>query len=221
VKCSNWGVTQLNDVGLGEEVEPIHHRASIAGYITDAVTQQAISGVEVELAGQKLRPQDTKKVKTREDGFFYFPDLLEGEYQLTGLVPEEMRSRYGGAEATDKKPREPTFTVPEISVQYEADGRPIFDPNANRKLSPTKLVGQVTSQDSDKPIFQAIVKLRGSEIQTLTDKEGNYLLSDLQAGKPTVQISAKGFAAITKPVTLIAGQETKLEKVNLVPSQTS
>ena len=37
--------------------------------------------------------------------------------------------------------------------------------------------------------------------------EGQYSLSELQAGNPTIQVSANGFITATREVTLIAGKE--------------
>lgn len=106
--------------------------------------------------------------------------------------------------------------LPNVTVKDE-DGRPIFDPQANVKLFPTRLVGQVNRSDNNQPIDNALVQLRGSEIQTLTDKEGRYVLSGIQASSPRVQVSLKGFVTSIQKVELTAGQETTAN-FSLVPS---
>lgn len=188
-------------------MEQIYHKASIAGYITDAITQQAISGVEVEIIGQNLRPQDVRKVQSHEDGFFHFLNIVAGEYQVSGLVPVDTLGRYGGAKKTHETLKQPTFILPEIKVQYDADGRPILDPRSNVQLLPTRLFGQITRQDSNHPISYVSVQVRGSEIHTFADKDGKYSLSTLQAGKFTIQVSANGFSTLIRSFTLTAGKE--------------
>lgn len=177
---------------LSSEPEKIHHRAAIAGTVTDAITQQSIQGAVVEIEGQNLR------TLTREDGSFYFIDLPRGKYNLKVSAPK-LGSRYG------------TANIPEVTVQDDHNGRPIFDLKAQVKLPPTRLVGQLKRSDNNQPIARAIVQLRGSETQTLTDKEGRYTLLGLQAGKLNVQVSAKGFQPETQKVTLTTGQETKAD----------
>ena len=132
------------------------------------------------------------------------------------LVPQASRRIYGGSE--DK----PTTTIQEIVIN--SDGKPVFDLKAYVSLVPTSLVGTIKCQGEQNntiPLSNAIVKLRGSEIQTLTNKDGKYLLSGIAAGSYIIQFSAKDiatskeFATQTQPVTLTVGQETIAETVFL------
>ena len=170
--------------------EVISHRASIAGHITDLITRQAIPNVAVEVVGQNLQ------TLTGKDGFFYFIDLSVGQYMLRVSTPR-LGSRY-----------RTTTDVPDVAVENEPDGRPIFDSKANVQLSPTRVVGEVKRSDNNQPIENAVVQLRGSGIQTLTDDRGEYILSSLVKGNPTVQAVAQGFLPSTQTVTLTAGEET-------------
>jgi hypothetical protein len=172
-------------------IEEIRHRAAIAGYVTDAHSGQTIANAVVELVGQNLLAQ------TRSDGFYYFLDLAVGQYALNISAPL-LATRYG------------VIAGRVVNVQNAADGRPIFDPNANVGLPPTRLIGKVIRSDDDLPIAKASVRLLGSESKTLTDANGRYVLSGLQAGMPTVQASADGFVTTNQKVTLIAGQETTI-----------
>jgi hypothetical protein len=170
-------------------IEEIRHRIAIAGSVTDASTGQPISNAILEITGHHLR------TFSRDDGSFYFIDLPMGQYPLTASVPD-LGSRYGSA------------TVAAVAVQNASDGRPILDPKAQVKLPPTRLVGQVQRSDNNQPIANAVVRLLGSETQTLTNQTGHYTLLGIQAGNPTAQVSAEGFAISSQKVSLSAGQVT-------------
>jgi hypothetical protein len=170
-------------------IEILRHRAAIAGYVTDALTKLVIPGAVAELITQNLKTQ------TSEDGFFYFLDLAPGSYTLDVSVPS-LGSRYG------------TASVPNVAVQNDTDGRPIFDAKTNVALTPTRLTGHVIQSSNGQPIKGATVKILGSEEKALSDKDGRYDLSGIQAGTPNVQASAAGYAAAAQKVTLTAGLET-------------
>jgi len=168
--------------------ETVRRRTAIAGRVTDFVTGQAIAGAIVELEGTKLRTQAGR------DGFFHFVDLQKGAYTLIVSVPRA-GSRYQTKEIED------------VKVEDGPDGRPILDSKASVALSPTRLTGRVKGVRDGQPIEGAVVKLVGSEEKTLTDKEGKYMLSGLQACKPNVQVYSEGHVSKTMTVQLRAGQE--------------
>lgn len=173
-------------------VDTVRHRAGIAGYVTDAQSGNALAGVVVKISAQDLR------TLTRADGFFYFLDLQPGEYTLDVEAPD-LGSRYGAA------------NVPGVVVQNEADGRPVFDVKANMALPPTMVTGKVTRSADGQPLENAVVQVLGSEEKAVTDKNGNYVLSPLQAGMPNVQVSATGYVAVIQKVTLTAGLEASAD----------
>jgi hypothetical protein len=176
----------------------IKHRAAIAGYVTDAITGKGISGVAVKVVGKNL------STLTNEDGFYYFLDLEKGQYDLNILVSKESRRIYGGSDD------EPTTKIQGIAV--ESDGKPVFDLKANVALYPTRLVGSVKRSDNQNFVPMAIVKLLGTDIQTLTDDKGQYFLSGLPSpAKLIIQVSAKEIATTSQEVTLEAGKQKNLD----------
>jgi hypothetical protein len=181
-------------------VEEVRHRAAIAGYITDAISGQEIADAAVEIVGQDLKAQ------TQADGFFYFMDLPVGLYELVVSAPQ-LGTRYGTAAIADVEVK--TETITNVTPKNITVIKPIFDDKANVQLPPTRLGGEVKRSDNDQAIPQATVRLRGSQVKTLTDEEGKYLLSGLQSSQPTVQVSATGFVTESQEkVTLTAGEET-------------
>lgn len=169
-------------------VEEIRHRVAIAGSVEDSVSGRAIAGAIVEVVDPLLQ------MLTREEGSFYFIDLPVGSYTLNISAPS-FGTRYGVVNGLN------------ILVQNTADNQPILDSKAKVKLTPTTLVGRVTRSDNNQPIERAIVQLRWSTVQTLTDKEGHYTLPVL-AGASTAQASIKGFSTSIQKVVLTAGAET-------------
>jgi Carboxypeptidase regulatory-like domain len=170
-------------------LETIRHRAAISGYVTDAITGQAISGVIIEVR------EGTLKTQTASDGFFYFVDLDAGLYTLSISAPI-LGSRYG------------TAGIPNLGVQDGPDGRPMFDPKANVALPPTRLTGYVRRSSDGQPLKGALVQVLGSEAKTVTDQNGKYAITGLQSGTPNVQASAEGRASVVQKVTLEPGTET-------------
>lgn len=185
-----------------KEIE-IRHKVAIAGTTSDEITNQPIADVVVELSGQNIHilmcengsfylinqqkgqvklPTSLSKI---QNGFFYFMDLPNGEYTLKVSAPK-LKSRY-------EPVKEQKVTVPNLQAKIQ--------------LSPTRLVGQVKRSDNNEPITKALVKLGGSEYQTLTNDKGEYILLGLVASKPTVQVSYPNFEQSSQKVELIAGKE--------------
>jgi Carboxypeptidase regulatory-like domain len=184
-----------------EKIE-IRHKVAIAGTTSDEITKQPIADAFVELVGQNLHiemsengsfyliDQETGLVKLPtslskiQNGFFYFMDLPNGEYTLKVSAPK-LESRY-------EPVKEQKVSPPNLQ--------------ANVQLSPTRVIGRVSS-DKNEPIPKALVKLGGSEYQTLTNDKGEYILLGIVASKPKVQVSHPKFEQSSQEVELIAGIE--------------
>jgi len=179
-------------------IETVRHRAAICGYVSDAVSGEAIAGATVELAAQGLQ------ARTRDDGFYAFLDLPDGSYTLRASAPQ-LGSTYG------------TVTAVGVAVASDGSGRPVLDSRGNLALPPTKLSGVVRRSDTMAPIAYADVFLRASLVRTKSNKVGQYSASAVEAGTQTVQVSAPGFTAASQSVTLNAGQSTTTD-FTLTPS---
>ena len=179
-------------------VEIVRHRAAICGYLSDASSGVGIAGATVGIPGNGLQTQ------TDADGFYYFLDLADGSYTLQAAAPA-LGSRYGAV------------TVSGVTVASDGNGHPVLDAKGNLALPATALTGLVRRSDTLAPIPYADVLLRASNTQVKTNKAGQYALSAVEAGTQTVQVSAIGFATLSQPVGLSAGQNTVVN-FNLTPS---
>lgn len=179
-------------------IEITRHRAAICGYVRDASSGAGIAGATVELVGREARTE------TRVDGFYDFLDLTDGSYTVRATAPA-LGSRYADV------------TVAGITVASDAVGRPALDPKGNLALPPTRLSGRVQRAGPLAPIARAEVRLRASGVKAMSNNLGQYMLSAVEAGTQTVQVSAPGFTTNSQSVTLDAGQNTVVDFI-LAPS---
>lgn len=172
-------------------IETTRHKASIAGYVTDAVTGLPIPDAIVLLIGK------TQQVVTRKDGFYHFVDLKLGTYSISVTAPL-CGTRYG------------TGKVLGILAQNAPDGRSKIDPKASLALPPTTLTGTIRQSSDGTAVKGAVIRLLGSESRTVSDKDGNYMLAGITASSPNVQVSAPGFVTAVQKTKLTAGLATQL-----------
>jgi hypothetical protein len=177
-------------------VAEARHQVAIAGRVIDQLFELPLDGARVELtaapaaftAWLALRalaygprwdqlPERPDRALIGADGHFHFLDLPDGTYTVTASHPSA-GSRYGTANVS-------------VSVARTADGK-ITRQTADLKLPPTTLTGTVTGTGSA-PIPMAVVRLRGSVGHALTDAQGVYFLSPVEAGKQALLVSAQGF----------------------------
>ena len=74
------------------------------------------------------------------------------------------------------------------------------------------LSGMVSDKADEMPIAGAIVKLAGTDYQTETDSDGEYLFDSLPAGIYTIEVSVLDYqTAQLKDQKVVAGDETKAD----------
>ena len=146
------------------------------------------------------RPDRTLTV---EDGHFHFLDLPDGQYTLEASLPGS-GTRFGTAQA-------------QATVE-RAQGK-IAMAAADIALPPTTLKGRITSQNQNKPVFMAQVRVKGSGESAFTDSNGCYLLAGLEAGNRTLLVSATGYQPLApQTVQLSAAGAVQTKDIILVPS---
>lgn len=185
--------------------ERIRHRVALAGRVTDVQTNKTIAGVEIRivkapdafidrLKNLTLQHKDLSKkivksperTQTARDGHFHFLDLPEGEYGLTASLPSAGK-RYGTA-----------------SVEVKVSKGNNVIAIADMKLPPTCLKGKIVDGDAD-PVVLAKVGLKYTEESSFSDREGRYLLNEIEASENferTLIVSAQGYQTTSETVIL-------------------
>ena len=176
-------------------LDPIAHRAALAGRALDALTQAALPGIEIAIvdgppAWKQLAAASSRRsiVRTDADGWYRYLDLPVGAYKLAATPPS---TRYAAGSAT---------------VAVVATGAALAD----LSLAPTSITGIVTAGDTAKPLPMARIRIDSGEI-TYTGSDGSYRLSPLEPGtNRVIEIRATRYVASTKQVTLQLGKPSTL-----------
>ena len=185
--------------------ETVRHQVAIAGRVTDRQTRQPVAGARVQIAacpaafaawlaiyarqygaGWAALAERPDRAVTEADGHYHFMDLPDGQYTLAVSL-SEAGSRYGTAQV-------------QATVSRTPEGR-ITLAAADVTLPPTTLKGQVTGQGVGALIL-AEVRVEGSGERTLTDAQGNYLLSGIETGGRKIGVTVRGFKSATQTVTV-------------------
>ena len=73
---------------------------------------------------------------------------------------------------------------------------------AQRPEARTQLAGVVSSSDTEAPLPGAVVSIQELGLATRTDGDGRFVFSRLPAGRVSVRVTALGYSAVTRSVTL-------------------
>src|SRR5207244_6731092 len=68
------------------------------------------------------------------------------------------------------------------------------------------IAGRVTDKASQQPVAGAQVLVLGTSLSTLTARDGAYRISNVPAGRYTLQVRLIGFATASQPVTVAPGE---------------
>jgi Carboxypeptidase regulatory-like domain len=221
-------------------VPPTRHQVAIAGSVSDGETGQAIGKAEVKITAspaafkrwlemRALQFGDLSQQQvvwfdrtfgfvqegerfnfltyTALDGQFYFMDLVAGEYEIEVSLPAA-GTRYGTATMS-------------ATVAIDKTGK-ISRAKTDIALPPTTIRGRVTDLKKN-GVVMAKVQIMGSENVTFSDREGRYLLPELEVWtpppgeintqKPIVKVSAQGYESQAIGALLTRGKVTALDVV--------
>src|SRR5690349_5792048 len=71
---------------------------------------------------------------------------------------------------------------------------------------PGAVRGRVMVEGVNRPLGAATVSVVGTQIGTQTNDNGEYRLNNVPPGPRQVRVQRIGFAAVTSPVTVVAGE---------------
>ena len=75
------------------------------------------------------------------------------------------------------------------------------------------VAGQVTDKSNQQPVPGASVLIVGTSLQGRTSREGRYAITNVPAGRYSVQVRLIGYATATQPVTVAGGETATLDFV--------
>jgi hypothetical protein len=206
-----------------------HHRVSIWGKVSDALTQKPMAGVLVTLTKrpaefeqilQRLaqyagsdwakRAERPDRTRTRFDGLYYFLDLPDGDYDVSAFLPN-CGKRYG--EGVQKK-------------RVHGEDEKQSGPDALKAmwlglaLQPTVIRGRVYDTAKKAGVMMAEVRLKGSGERTFSGARGDFMLGPIEASEKaerTLECFASGYSRKEKSRIVVAkpGQSLDLGDINL------
>ncbi len=68
------------------------------------------------------------------------------------------------------------------------------------------ITGKILDQDTNEPLIGATVLVKGLNIGSIVDLEGNFVVDNIPAGDQTIQVTFVGYSDIEKKVTIESGQ---------------
>ena len=160
---------------------------TITGTVLDAVTNQPIQGVIVELSGQGFR------FETDGRGEFTLFRIPTGNYRLELSHP-------------DYHPTVGDFAILRAG-EFTASMEPVV---AGRADYITGMVGAVTDISGGTPIDRVSVYVEQGRQGVLTDVRGRFAMDDLLPGLKQVRFSALGYATRSELVEVLPDRVTNL-----------
>jgi hypothetical protein len=145
------------------------------------------------------RPDRTYSGK---DGYYFFRDLLEGDYKIEVILPNT-GTRYG-------------VVSQRVTLAADPANRGVI--HVDLLLPTTGLQGKITAPEDEK--FMAKIQIQGQGDYALTNGDGEYLLTGVEAGQKEVvlKVSASGYeldlSAIQHPPKILLVQGEILTEQN-------
>jgi protocatechuate 3,4-dioxygenase beta subunit len=173
--------TKTIDVDLGKG-------SSLAGVITDNETEIPLAGATITLLSTSDR-RIQHKAKTNKDGEYTVQGITAGNYLLKVRHPHYFSKWYEDAESRDE--------AKEIEINAQTELQGIDLKLERRPRFSGSITGTVIDSTSGLPVEGAkIVAMPRSfarPVRAISDAEGNYELTGLEAGVYSVACHAEGF----------------------------
>ena len=158
---------------------PLPTTGAVTGTVTNAGTGTPLPNATVAVTGTSLR------TTTNSDGNFTLNGVLQGRQTLAVSA--------SGFTAT-------TRDVTVMARTSISTGTIALKPIDNTGT----VTGTVTNAETGAPLFRATVAVNGTKLSIGTLDDGTFTLNGIPEGRRTLTISASGFTATTRDVTVVA-----------------
>lgn len=191
-------------------IDRITHRAALVGRVIDPLDQRVLPQVTVEIidgpAAYKARlatlrqgrPGATpERILTDGNGAFRWLDLPAGDYTLRASLSD------------------PRYAAATVTISVPAD-RPA---TADLPLAPTAVTGTISADRPAGSLAMVRVRMLDSGEYTFSAADGSFTLSPVEPGAARVlELTAQGYATVTRTVALPQGQTTTMPAITLLHS---
>ena len=175
---------------------PLPTTGAVTGTVTNARAGTPLPDATVAVAGTSLR------TTTNSNGNFTLNGVPEGRQTLTVSA--------AGFTST-------TQAVTVVAGTSVSAGTIALTPLPTTGT----VIGTVTNAGTGATLSNATVTVTGTSLRTTTNSDGNFTLPGVPQGRQTLTISASGFTATTRDVTVAAGQSISAGTIALTPIQTT
>jgi uncharacterized surface anchored protein len=190
-KASNFGISALGAIVNSNDISVVNFVLSpsagtISGRVTDAATKKPISGASIQVFSDFIL---ISTALTDPNGNYQINDIAPGSYNVIASN-NNYQSQIIGAIVNQN-----ATTIVDFAL----------------KTNPGTISGTVIDATNSKPIAGATILLftgRTYRGNSITDNNGNYIISNLAPGDYIVVASAKNFQTISQGATVEAGMTT-------------
>jgi len=179
--------------------------------VVRATDGAALAGVQVRLSGPEIKTPVT--VITDAEGRYGFDKVKAGTRVEVEVLQRGRRVAR-------------TFTlvtkwVETVDMEAEREStRPATAEDLDPMEGPSGVIRGIVRSGDGSAIAAARVAIGDTGVETVTDAAGRYVFSHLRSGLPIeLQVTADGFAAERKPVTIPEGDRSQIDFV-LTPART-
>ncbi len=184
--------------------------AVVVGTVRDLSSEVPVPSAWVTARWTRPGVSDELRAQTDTRGRF----LLCG-VETDGFVQFRGESLGHSGEWEEVEIRRPAVVFHDIDLQLSAlgaDGGQAISEFVIAEMAGTMgdLRGQLLDMDSGTPIQQAVVRIRGTGFQAVSDAEGRFSFTDLQPGRYILEVQHLGYSVQTSEVDVPDGRDVML-----------